>query len=83
MLRLRGTQPKTTKLCPMLKEVTGGVMDRTILMSVLLSFGVSVVLGPVVIPFLRRLKVGQTERDDGPKSHLKSRVRPQWEGFSY
>ena len=65
----------------MLKEVTGGVMDRTILMSVLLSFGVSVVLGPVVIPFLRRLKVGQTVRDEGPESHLKKNGTPTMGGI--
>lgn len=56
-------------------------MDRTILMSVLISFGVSVVLGPVVIPFLRRLKVGQTVRDEGPESHLKKNGTPTMGGI--
>ncbi len=37
----------------------------------LLSFAVSVVISMIVIPTLRKLKVGQSERDDGPKSHLK------------
>ena len=56
-------------------------MDRTILMSVLLSFGVSVVLGPVVIPFLRRLKVGQTVRGEGPETHLKKNGTPTMGGI--
>lgn len=38
-------------------------MNNTILMSVFLSFAISVAAGPVVIPFLRRLKVGQTVRE--------------------
>ena len=45
-------------------------MSHTVIMSVAIAFAISVVFGPVVIPFLKRLKVGQTERDDGPKSHL-------------
>ena len=35
-------------------------MNSVILISVLVSFGISVFLGPVVIPFLRRLKWGQS-----------------------
>lgn len=56
-------------------------MNATILMSVLISFAISVVLGPVVIPFLRRLKVGQTERNDGPKEHLKKNGTPTMGGI--
>lgn len=56
-------------------------MNATILMSVLISFAISVILGPVVIPFLRRLKVGQTERNDGPKEHLKKNGTPTMGGI--
>ncbi|MCM1261934.1 MAG: phospho-N-acetylmuramoyl-pentapeptide-transferase [Butyrivibrio sp.] len=56
-------------------------MNKTILMSVLISFAISVVLGPVVIPFLRRLKVGQTERTDGPQAHLKKNGTPTMGGI--
>ncbi len=31
---------------------------------VLIAFAISALLGPVVIPFLRKLKVGQTEREE-------------------
>lgn len=56
-------------------------MNITILMSVIISFAISVVLGPVVIPFLRRLKVGQTVRDEGPRSHLKKNGTPTMGGI--
>ncbi len=39
----------------------------------LLSFAVSVFISIIVIPTLRMLKVGQSERDDGPKTHLKKK----------
>ena len=56
-------------------------MNYTILISVILSFAISVVLGPIVIPFLRRLKVGQTVRDEGPQSNLKKNGTPTMGGI--
>lgn len=56
-------------------------MSHTVMMSVAIAFSISVVLGPVIIPFLRRLKVGQTERDDGPESHLKKSGTPTMGGI--
>ncbi len=56
-------------------------MNATILLSVMISFAISVMLGPVVIPFLRRLKVGQTVRDEGPESHLKKNGTPTMGGI--
>ena len=56
-------------------------MNNTILMSVMISFAVSVVMGPVVIPFLRRLKVGQTVRGEGPETHLKKNGTPTMGGI--
>lgn len=50
-------------------------------MSVIISFAISVVLGPVVIPFLKKLKVGQTVRDEGPKEHLKKNGTPTMGGI--
>lgn len=34
------------------------------------SFAIALITGPLVIPILRKLKFGQTVRDDGPQSHL-------------
>ena len=45
-------------------------MDFKIVIPVIISFVISVILAPVIIPFLRRLKASQTERTDGVKSHL-------------
>lgn len=48
---------------------------------VVISFVISAVLGPIIIPFLRRLKVGQTVREEGPKSHLKKSGTPTMGGI--
>lgn len=47
----------------------------------IIAFVVSVILGIVVIPILRKLKVGQIERDDGPQSHLKKQGTPTMGGI--
>lgn len=48
---------------------------------VLFAFAVSVVLCPIIIPFLRKLKFGQYVREDGPKSHLKKAGTPTMGGL--
>ena len=47
----------------------------------LLSFLLSTIISLIVIPILRRLKVGQIERDDGPQSHLKKQGTPTMDGI--
>ncbi len=47
------------------------------------AFVISLVMGPVVIPVLRRLKVGQTIRDDGPVTHLKKSGIPNMGGVIF
>lgn len=56
-------------------------VDLNVLMPVVISFGISVVLCPVIIPFLRKLKFGQYVRDDGPESHLKKAGTPTMGGL--
>ena len=56
-------------------------MNSTVFLSVMISFAISVALGPLVIPFLRRLKVGQTVREEGPESHLKKNGTPTMGGI--
>lgn len=56
-------------------------LDMSILMPVVISFLVSVVLCPIIIPFLRKLKFGQTVRDEGPESHLKKNGTPTMGGL--
>ena len=47
----------------------------------ILSFVTSLVVSLLVIPLLRRLKVGQIEREDGPQSHLKKQGTPTMGGI--
>lgn len=47
----------------------------------LVSFLIAIVLGIIIIPILKKLKVGQIERDDGPKSHLKKQGTPTMGGI--
>lgn len=53
------------------------------LIPLLVAFAVSVLLGPFVIPFLRKLKVGQTERKEGVQSHLKKAGTPTMGGLIF
>lgn len=55
--------------------------DFTVLLPVLIAFGISMVLSPVMIPFLKKLKFGQFVRDDGPESHLKKSGTPTMGGL--
>ena len=55
-------------------------MDYRMIVPVLISFALSVIMGPVVIPVLRKLKMGQTEREDGVQSHLKKAGTPTMGG---
>ncbi len=52
-----------------------------IIMPILISFALSAALGPFIIPLLRRLKAGQTVRDDGPSTHLKKSGTPTMGGI--
>ena len=55
-------------------------LNYDMIIPVLMSFGISVLMGPFVIPFLRRLKIGQTVRDDGPQTHLSKNGTPTMGG---
>lgn len=52
-----------------------------IIVPVLISFAISVMMAPFLIPVLIRLKAGQTVRDDGPKSHLRKSGTPTMGGI--
>lgn len=56
------------------------VMDYKIFIPVLVSFALSAIMGPVIIPVLRNLKMGQTEREEGVKEHLKKAGTPTMGG---
>ncbi len=45
------------------------------------SFIITVILAVIIIPILKKLKVGQIEREDGPKSHFKKQGTPTMGGI--
>ncbi|WP_212378409.1 phospho-N-acetylmuramoyl-pentapeptide-transferase [Alkaliphilus sp. B6464] len=49
---------------------------RQIIYTIIIGFFVTLILGPLIIPFLKKLKVGQTVREEGPKSHLQKTGTP-------
>ncbi|NLK27727.1 MAG: phospho-N-acetylmuramoyl-pentapeptide-transferase [Clostridiales bacterium] len=56
-------------------------MDYSVVLPCIISFLVCVVLCPILIPFLKRLKFGQYVRDDGPETHLKKSGTPTMGGI--
>ncbi len=52
------------------------------ILPIILSFVLVVVILPALIPVLRRLKFGQTEREDGPQSHLNKTGTPTMGGLA-
>jgi len=55
--------------------------DFRVVLPVIISFGVCVVLCPILIPFLRKLKFGQYIREEGPESHQKKSGTPTMGGI--
>lgn len=51
-----------------------------VIMTLAISFLITVLVSPIVIPFLRRLKFGQSIREEGPKSHYKKSGTPTMGG---
>ena len=56
------------------------MINETIL-AIIISFCISAVLCPVVIPFLHKLKFGQQVREEGPQAHLKKQGTPTMGGL--
>ena len=55
-------------------------MSYHVVIPVILAFAISAVLAPFVIPFLRKLKIGQTERKE-LESHQKKMGTPTMGGI--
>ena len=47
----------------------------------IIAFVISIIMGFIIIPILKKRKVGQIERDDGPQSHLKKQGTPTMGGI--
>ena len=52
------------------------------IMAVMLSFAITALICPILIPFLVRLKIGQTERKEGVQAHLKKAGTPTMGGIA-
>jgi len=49
----------------------------------IITFVLALIAGPVIIPMLKRLKFGQTVRDDGPATHLTKTGTPTMGGIIF
>lgn len=56
------------------------MLEQVIFFTIILGFLITVLLSPIFIPFLRRLKFGQSIREEGPKSHQKKSGTPTMGG---
>jgi phospho-N-acetylmuramoyl-pentapeptide-transferase len=59
------------------------LFNSVIIYSILASFLISTILGPLFIPLLHRLKFGQNIREEGPKSHQKKAGTPTMGGIVF
>jgi phospho-N-acetylmuramoyl-pentapeptide-transferase len=57
------------------------VLLKPVLLTIGVSFALAVILGPIFIPILRRLKFGQQIREDGPQAHKKKSGTPTMGGI--
>jgi phospho-N-acetylmuramoyl-pentapeptide-transferase len=56
------------------------MLEQVIFFTILMGFLITVLISPIFIPFLRRLKFGQSIREEGPKSHQKKSGTPTMGG---
>lgn len=54
---------------------------QSVVFPILVAFVLSAVLGKLLIPFLKKIKVGQMVREDGPATHLKKSGTPTMGGI--
>ena len=61
----------------------GELLNNKILIAFIIGVVVSLILGPIIIPALHKLKFGQNIRKEGPKSHLKKAGTPTIGGLIF
>lgn len=64
-------------------ELFSGYFNRTILIAFGLGLVFSLLLGPLIIPMLHKLKFGQNIRKEGPQSHMKKAGTPTIGGLIF
>ncbi len=56
---------------------------QKVLLAFLVSLALVLLIGPLFIPLLKRMKMGQTERQEGPQSHLEKTGTPTMGGVMF
>jgi len=56
---------------------------KEVLIALIISTAVCLIIGPLLIPALRRFRFGQSVRDDGPKRHLVKQGTPTMGGVMF
>lgn len=57
------------------------MITHVVLISIIAAFLFALILGPILIPLLRKLKFGQSIREEGPQSHQKKAGTPTMGGL--
>ncbi|WP_100330824.1 phospho-N-acetylmuramoyl-pentapeptide-transferase [Bacillus xiapuensis] len=57
------------------------MLERDVFLTMSMAFIITVAIAPLFIPFLRRLKFGQSIREEGPQSHQKKSGTPTMGGL--
>lgn len=55
----------------------------TFILSFIVAFGVAAIVGQILVPLLRRLKAGQSIREDGPTWHMSKQGTPTMGGLMF
>ena len=58
-------------------------MDKTVYISLIVSFVLTAVIMPILIPVLHKMKFGQTIREVGPNGTKKRMELPQWAEYAF
>ncbi|HEY9577092.1 MAG TPA: phospho-N-acetylmuramoyl-pentapeptide-transferase [Pseudobacillus sp.] len=59
------------------------MLERDVFLTMFMAFFITVIIAPMFIPFLRRLKFGQSIREEGPESHQKKSGTPTMGGLVF
>ncbi|KAB3538592.1 phospho-N-acetylmuramoyl-pentapeptide-transferase [Alkaliphilus pronyensis] len=52
------------------------IQHKQVVYTIIIGFIITLILGPLIIPYLKKLKVGQMIREEGPKSHRQKSGTP-------
>ena len=56
---------------------------QRLIWTIIVAFAMSLVFGPIIVPWLKKLKFGQTIYDLGPQSHKKKQGTPTMGGLIF